>query len=147
MPRGTLYTRDEDSALLMLMSDMRNDNTKCTYTEIAMRAFAYGICKGRNISAIAQHLSLLDGATSQAETNEAEEEQVEAEEILNRKEAALYRSIRNTFFDTATLGENNGGMFLNINIPEIRRWFKEHEPEAFNSCLECLKNRKKAGER
>lgn len=58
----------------------------------------------------------------------------------------MHDMIRDTFFDTATLGEANGGVFLNINIPEIRRWFKEHEPEAFSECLEYLKLRKKAGD-
>lgn len=145
MPRGTYYTKDEDVALTNLMHDMRKENTNCTYMAIAIRAIAYGICK-RHASAIAQHLSILDGHNKDTETDEAEEEQMDAEDILTQHKAELYDSIKDTFFDTATLGENNAGVFLNVNIPEIRRWFKEHEPEAFSSCLENLKLRKKAGE-
>ena len=140
MSGGPHYTKDENERLLSLWADNKDSD----YTEIAKKAKAYGCCIGsRTESAIARHLSVLllnkQGDENEIAEEDTENDQLDMDDIILRKKAALYDSVCDMYFGTLSLGYSNGKEFLNLNIPEIRRWFEEHEPERNSKRLDELR--------
>lgn len=141
MSRGPFYTEEEDRHLLTLFDNSRKIDPDINYVDVAALAIAYGTCIGRNIDAIAGHISKLDKARESKMVNIAEEEEdIEPGIAVLTKDLrdvrGRYRSLLNVLTKEAYTNNPEKIPILKFDYKAIRQWLWDNEPEYMNAWRE-----------
>lgn len=135
MPKGMLYTKEEDDALLAILQDF----PKAKFTENAQRAQKYGLCTNRNLNGLSQHLSIL-AKPPVKESESVEDFDLEKAQLNNEvvRLKARLRVLLDAIIGKATLFDKNNSHYLKLDYQEINRVIYTEFPTEVAAKLEEL---------
>lgn len=134
MPKGMLYTKEEDDALLAILKDFPD----AKFTENAQRAQKYGLCSNRNLNGLSQHLSILSKPSTPEDDgdDDFDLEKAQLNQEITRLKSRL-RVLLDAIIGKATLFENNPH-YLKLDYLEINRVIYTEFPTEVAAKLEEL---------
>ena len=146
MPRGRVYSEEENRRLNCLIEDFAHYNN----TELAELSLKYGVIEDRPVNGIAQHIQQLRKCDEQ-ESAQSEQMEIILNEYSEDNEILItlrnerdrykfkYESLLETILDHATLFDsNNGSHALKLDYRSILTWITHTEERKYFSRMEEL---------